>query len=339
MIHKQENILSSEKSRKTILELISYDTEVYEKYENLSMDSLLEKIVPERINWINVDGFYDLSLIEKLQSRFNLHTLLIEDILDDQRPKLEVYDDCLFLTMKMLYSINGVEIEYEQISFVLGPHYLISFQQKEGDLFDPFRDRIKLDQGRVRKKRADYLFYRLMDIIVDNYYTILNSIGDQIEDIEESIHDDKTEVTFQRIQNLKKELIYLRRAVYPLRDTLSPLLKDRNDFIEEENIRFFDDVYDHVVHLMDSLDTYKDLTSSLMDVHINTLNNQLNKVIKVLTVISTIFIPLTFIVGIYGMNFKHMPELDWAEGYPLVWLIMVVLTVGMLGYFRYKKWF
>jgi magnesium transporter len=191
----------------------------------------------------------------------------------------------------------------------------------------------------VRKKKADYLLYRLIDIIVDNYYNVLDAIGNQIEEIEENLNEEKSEHTFQRIQKLKKELIFLRKAVYPLRDALSKLVKDKSDFIEEENLRYFDDVYDHVVHLLDSLDTYQDLTSSLMDIHINTQNNQLNKVIKVLTIISTIFIPLTFIVGVYGMNFRHFPELEWTYGYPLIWTVMLVLAIGMLGYFRFKKWF
>ncbi|MDH4057299.1 MAG: magnesium and cobalt transport protein CorA, partial [Cyclobacteriaceae bacterium] len=248
MTHTPIDSDSNRKQENAILELIIYDGTHYEKLDKLTIDALLEKINPNQISWINVDGFYDLSIIEKLQARFNLHTLLIEDVLDDQRPKSEEYDDYFFLTMKMLYSINEVQIEYEQISFVLGNNYLISFQQKEGDLFDGFRDRIRLDQGRVRKKKADYLLYRLIDIIVDNYYTILDSIGDQIDEIEESLLNDHSDVTFQRIQKLKKELIYLRRAVYPLRDTLSAVVKDRSDFIEEENLRYFDDVYDHIVH-------------------------------------------------------------------------------------------
>lgn len=322
-----------------ILELISYDREHYEKTEGLALEELLKKINPDRINWVNVDGLFDTTITDKLQAHFNLHALLIDDVLNDQRPKTEEYDDCLFFTLKMLYSINGENIEYEQISFVLGNHYLISFQEKEGDLFDFFRERIRLDQGRVRKKKADYLLYRLIDIIVDNYYHVLEAIGNQIEEIEDNLSENQSEHTFQRIQKLKKELIFLRKAVYPLRDALSKLVKDEGDFIEEENIRFFADVYDHVVHLIDSLDTYKDLTSSLMDIHINTQNNQLNKVIKVLTIISTIFIPLTFIVGVYGMNFKHFPELEWTYGYPFIWGIMLVLALGMLAYFRFKKWF
>jgi magnesium transporter len=339
MTPKQDKTDSPGVTQLTILELIRYNREAYEKIDNAPLDALLEKISPDRVNWINIDGLYDLAITEKIQSHFNLHALLIDDVLNDQRPKSEDYDDCLYFTMKMLYSINGDQIEYEQISFVLGNHYLITFQQKEGDLFDGFRERIRLDQGRVRKKNADYLLYRLIDIIVDNYYTILDAIGDQIEEIEESLGESHSEHTFRKIQTLKKELIYLRKAVYPLRDALSSLVKDHTEFIEEDNVRFFDDVHDHVVHLIDSLDTYKDLTSSLMDIHMNTQNNQLNKVIKVLTIISTIFIPLTFVVGVYGMNFKYMPEIDWPWGYLMVWVLMLMMTGGMIGYFRYKKWF
>jgi magnesium transporter len=328
-----------EKPSSPILEIISYTLEEYEKHTVQSLDELVEKVKPKQVNWINLDGLHDPLLMDQIQNQFNLHALLIDDVLNDQRPKAEEYDDYIFFTMKMLYSINGTRIEYEQISFVLGDNYLITFQQKEGDLFDAFRERIRLNQGRVRKKKADYLLYRLIDIIVDNYYTILDAIGDQIEDIEESLYENQSEHTFQRIQTLKKELIYLRKAVYPLRDALSTLLKDKVDLIDEENSRFYDDVYDHVVHLIDSLDTYKDLTSSLMDIHINTLNNQLNKIIKVLTIISTIFIPLTFIVGVYGMNFKYMPELNWPFGYAMVWIVMIVMTLGMLAFFWFKKWF
>ncbi|MBX2955092.1 MAG: magnesium/cobalt transporter CorA [Cyclobacteriaceae bacterium] len=339
MAKQETDQQNAPKPNRVILELIGYDREHYEKADDLTIDDIIQRIKPNRVNWINVDGLYDSSIIEKIQSHFNFHSLLMEDVIQDQRPKVEEYDDYLFFTLKMLYSINGGEIEYEQISFVLGSHYLICFQEKEGDLFDHFRERIRLDQGRVRKKKADYLLYRLIDIIVDNYYNVLDAIGEQIEEIEESLHNEHSEHTFQRIQNLKKELIYLRKAVYPLRDALSTLLKDKNELIEEENERFFDDIYDHVVHLLDSLDTYKDLTSSLMDIHINTQNNQLNKVIKVLTIISTIFIPLTFIVGVYGMNFRNMPEIDWEYGYPFTWAIMILMTLGMLSYFRFKKWF
>jgi len=339
---KQRPVPRPPSDSKVILELIAYNKTVYEKYDNLSAEELLQKIRPDRVNWINMDGLEDKHTIKAIQEHFNLHALLIEDILDDQRPKAEEYDDYLFFTLKMLYRIKQGTIEYEQISFVLGHNYLVSFQEKEGDLFDQFRERIRLDQGRVRKKGADYLLYRLIDIIVDNYYTVLDSIGERIEIIEDSFSHhlrEKQEYTFQRIQRIKKELIYLRKAVYPLRDALSNLLKEESSFIEEENFRYFSDIYDHVIHLTDSIDTYKDLTSGLMDLYINTQNTQLNQVIKVLTIISTIFIPLTFIVGVYGMNFDYMPELRWHYGYGLVWGIMILLSLVMLSYFKIKKWF
>jgi magnesium transporter len=337
---KQRPVHRPAPDSKVILELIAYNKTEYEKFDNLSAEELVQKIHPERVNWINLDGLHDKQTIKVIQEYYNLHALLIEDILDDQRPKAEEYDDYLFFTLKMLYRIKQGTIEYEQISFVLGHNYLLSFQEKEGDLFNHFRERIRLDQGRVRKKGADYLLYRLIDIIIDNYYSVLDSIGERIEIIEDSFSQPMREkYVFQRIQRIKKELIYLRKAVYPLRDALSKVLKDESAFIEEGNLRYFNDVYDHVIHLTDSVDTYTDLTSGLMDLHINTQNTQLNQVIKVLTIISTIFIPLTFIVGVYGMNFDYMPELRWHYGYGLIWGVMLLLVMVMLTYFKIKKWF
>jgi len=216
---------------------------------------------------------------------------------------------------------------------------LISFQEKEGDLFGSLRDRIRLDQGRIRKQKADYLLYRLVDIIVDNYYVVLDSIGQQIEQIEDDIYKDSNGQEFRKIQRLKKELIYLRKALYPLRDAMSKLVKDDSGFIDSANTRFFSDVYSHVAHLIDSLDTYKDLTSGLMDIYINTLNTRMNEVMKVLTIISTIFIPLTFIVGVYGMNFDFMPELHLEWGYGYVWIGMLLMVITLIWYFKYRKWF
>lgn len=322
-----------------ILEIIIYDKDSYVRYADLSIDDILKKIHPEKVNWINLDGLSDQVIIEKIKSHFSFHSLLIDDVLNDQRPKAEEYDDYLFFTLKMLHSINGGHIDYEQISFVLGSNYLVSFQEKEGDLFDAFRDRIRLDQGLVRKKKADYLLYRLIDIIVDNYYTVLDNIGEQLETIEDKIYRNPSEENFYKIQALNKELIFLRKAVYPLREAVSLLVKNEYGFIKEENYRFYTDVYDHVMHLVDSQDTYRDLISNLTDIHINSLNTRLNEVMKVLTVISTIFMPLTFIVGVYGMNFEFMPELRWKYSYYVVWGIMLVMAAGMLRFFKFKKWF
>ena len=324
---------------KVILELIQYNEQSFQKYDDLPITELLGFIKRDQVNWINLDGLQDTSIIQKIGEHFALHSLMLEDITNEHQPKAEEYEDYLFFTLKMLYRIEDNIIDYEQISFVLGKDYLLSFQEKDGDLFGPFRERIRLDQGRVRKKKADYLLYRLIDIIVDNYYSVLDNIGQQIEDIEEAVYNNPSSKEFQRIQRLKKELIYLRKALYPLRDALSKLIKDESGFIESDSARYFADVYDHVVHLIDSLDTYKDLTSGLMDIHINTLNIRMNEIIKVLTIFSTIFMPLTFIVGVYGMNFEFMPELHSPWGYPITWIVMILMTFVMVGYFKLKKWF
>jgi magnesium transporter len=323
---------------KVILELITYNRDSYERYTDLPIDQLLTKIRPENINWINLDGLSDKSTIEKIQSYFCLHSLLIDDILYDQRPKTEEYEDHLFMTMKMLYKITNPEIDYEQISFVLGKNFLLSFQQKEGDLYEGFRERIRLDQGKVRKKKSDYLLYRLIEMSVESYYNILDNIAEQIETIEVEIRENASQNTFRKVQQLKKELIFLHKALYPLREAVSRLSKAESNFIEEENSRYFSDINDHVVHLIDLLDTYRDLAAGLADFHINMQNQRLNEVIRVLTIISTIFMPLTFIVGIYGMNFDNLPELHWRYGYYEVLGVMGFITVSMIAFFKYKKW-
>jgi magnesium transporter len=324
---------------KVILELIAYNRELHERTNNIPIDELLKKIDPNKVNWINMDGMGDLTIVEKLQSHFCFDALTLDDVINDQRPKSEEYDDYLFFTLKMLYRIEGDKIDYEQISFILGTNYLISFQEKEGDLFDAFRERIRLDQGKVRKMKADYLMYRLIDIIVDNYYTVLDNIGTQMDEIEDCIYTDSAEEAFKKIQSIKKELIFLRKAVYPLREALSRVIKGETSFVQEENLRYFSDVYDHTVHVIDTLETYKDLTASLLDIHMNTMNNRMSEVMKLLAVITTIFIPLTFIAGIYGMNFDWMPELRSTWGYPIVLGIMALIAAGMVYYFKRKKWF
>lgn len=322
-----------------ILELIKYDRTSVARYDNLEVSELLSKLEEDKVNWINIDGLNNQDVIDKVQEHFALHPLLIEDVVADQRPKSEEYENHLFFTMKMLYRIDGMQIDYEQISFVLGSNFLISFQEKEGDLFDGFRGRIQQDVGKVRKKNADYLLYRLIDINVDSYYTVLDKIGDIIDQIEEDAYENPSNRSFNQIQALKKEIIFLRKALYPLREAVGRIAKGESEYIADECIRYYADVYDHIAHLIDSLDTYKDLTAGLLDIHINAMNTKMNEVMKVLTVISTIFMPLTFIVGVYGMNFHFMPELDWKYGYLAVWGVMAIIFFGMLAFFRRKKWF
>ncbi len=326
---------------KVILELISYDETTFNSRENLPIDELLDQCDLKLINWINVDGLSDGELIKKISKKFDLHYLLTEDILNtDHQPKADEYEKHLFFTLKMLYRIDGQNnIDYEHISFVLGKNYVLSFQEKEGDIFNSLRNRIKQDTNIIRKRGADYLLYRLIDTIVDSYYSVLENIGHQVEVIEESISSNPTVVDFQRIQKLRKEFIYLRKVVYPLREALNKVVKNEDGFIEDRNVKYFTDVYDHVIHLIDSLDTYKDLTSTLMDLYMNTINYKMNEVMKLLTIITTIFIPLSFIAGIYGMNFDVMPELRWSWGYYGVLGLMGAIFILMIIYFKHKKWF
>ncbi len=326
---------------KVILELISYTENSYDFKDNIAIDDLLQQCDLTRINWINVDGLSDGDLIKKISKKFDLHYLLLEDIQNaDHQPKADEYENHLFFTLKMLYRIDGHNnIDYEHISFVLGKNYVLSFQEKEGDIFDSLRNRIKQDTNIIRKRGADYLLYRLIDSIVDSYYSVLENIGKQIEEIEDSISNNPTVEDFQRIQKLRKEFIYLRKVVYPLREALNKVVKNEDGFIEERNVKYFSDVYDHVIHLIDSLDTYKDLTSTLMDLYMNTINYKMNEVMKLLTMITTIFIPLSFIAGVYGMNFHIMPELRWAWGYYGVLGLMGVIFILMIIYFKHKKWF
>ncbi|MBN8650749.1 MAG: magnesium/cobalt transporter CorA [Cytophagales bacterium] len=328
------------KPTKGILELISYNENSVTMHNDIPIEELLEKCDNRQISWINVDGLTDQDLIQKISKHFELHYLLVEDLLNtDHQPKADEFEDHLFFTLKMLYRIEGQSIDYEHISFVLGKNYLLSFQEKEGDIFDNLRNRIKQDSGIIRKRGADYLLYRLIDAIVDSYYSVLESIGRRVEEIEDNISSNATELDFIEIQKLRKEFIYLRKVVYPLREALNKVIKNEDGFIEERNEKYFSDVYDHVIHLIDSLDTYKDLTSTLMDLYMNTINYRMNEVMKLLTVITTIFIPLSFIAGVYGMNFHNMPELQTQNGYYVVLIAMGVIFIAMIGYFKYKKWF
>lgn len=327
-------------SSNIILEMISFNEKSFSRVENIPIDEILQKCDRQSINWINIDGLSEVSIIKKVGEHFNLHYLLLDDIMNtDHRPKVDEYDDHLFLTMKMLYRMEGDEIDYEHISFVLGKDFLLSFQEKEGDIFNNLRERIKNDTGIFRKRGADYLLYRLVDTIVDSYYTILENVGYKVEALEENISTNPTIEDFRQIQELKKEFIYLRKVVYPLREALNKILKNEYGFIEKNTLKYYSDVYDHVIHLIDSLDTYKDLTSTLMDLYMNTINYKMNEVMKLLTIITTIFIPLSFVAGIYGMNFENMPELTWHYGYYEVLGIMGIIFIGMIFYFRFKKWF
>ncbi len=331
--------IGPKKTEKQLVELIQYDNKELIETDSNETSVILDKFDPGKVNWINIDGLHNINLIQELGNFFHLSPLMLEDILNtEQRPKLDEYDGVLFLPMKALNTLSGNEIQYEQISFVLGQNYILSFQEKEGDLFDQLRTRISDPANRVRSKNADYLFYRLIDTVVDNYYIVMEHIGEQIENIEEEVYLNPSSKTMQRIQDVKKELIILRKSLYPIREAIASLLRNDYKVIQPENRTFFNDVYDHIIQLIDMFETYRDLISNLMDMYMSTISNKMNEIMKVLTIISTIFIPLSFIAGVYGMNFQHMPELGWKYGYYAILGLMLAILTGMLLYFRSKKW-
>ncbi|MCL6472265.1 MAG: magnesium/cobalt transporter CorA [Firmicutes bacterium] len=293
------------------------------------------------VTWINVDSAQDVDVVEKLGNCYGIHPLVLEDILNtDQRPKLEDYGDYLYIVIKMLYYRNCRKgIIAEQISLILGPNFLISFQEGiEGDIFDPIRERLRVGNSRIRKMGADYLAYALVDSVVDSYFGILEGLGDDIEALEDELVTNPDRETLHTIHDLKREMIYLRRSVWPLREVINSMGRGESLLIHESTKLFLRDVYDHTIQVIDTVETYRDMLSGMLDIYLSSVSNRLNEVVKVLTIISTIFIPLTFLVGVYGMNFKYMPEISSPYGYPAVWIVMVLVAIGMLIYFRRRKW-
>lgn len=330
------------KNEKVTIHLIDYSENSFEEriIEDIE-DCAIYKDKPT-VSWINIEGIHDTKIIEKTGKLFRIHPLLLEDILNiNQRPKAEDFDDYLFFTLKMLhYDKAKKEISFEQVSFVLGKYHVISFQEGlEGDLFDSIRDRLKANKGTIRKKGADYLAYLLIDAIVDNYYEVIEQLDETIEELETSIMEGRTNHGIAHIQKLKKDLIYLRKSIYPLREAISYLLKGESGLIQAGTLRYFRDIYDHTIYVFENLETYRDILTGLLDVYLSSLSNKMNVVMKTLTIISTIFIPLTFIVGVYGMNFDFFPELHWKWSYPIVWLVMISLSLCMVIYFKRKRWF
>jgi len=311
-----------------------------EDLSQLDVAQIAATVTPQSVTWVNLDGLHDVKLIEALGSAFGLHPLILEDILNtDHRPKLEVGENCLFLVAKMLtlHPASG-EILSEQISLVIGPGYVLSFQEKPGDLFDSLRQRIYADQGRVRKMGADYLAYRLLDTIVDHYFVILEQMGEQIETLEEELLAKPDRLLLHRIHLAKREMILLRRAVWPLREVISGLQRDDSGNMTPAVQPFLRDLYDHTIQIIDTAETYRDVITGLLDLYLSSISNRMNEIMKVLTIMSTLFIPLTFLVGVYGMNFDYLPELHWRWSYFALWGVMLGCVGGMFVFFRRKGW-
>ena len=332
--------IGEKKTEKTRIRLIDYNEDHLEEKDLESIEECFPYKDTPTVTWINVDGIHEVDVVDKIGKHFDLHPLVQEDILNtDHRPKLEDHENYLFLILKMLtYDNTEKELKMEQVSLIIVPAFVLSFQESEGDVFDSVRERLRKAKGRIRKMGPDYLAYALADAIVDNYFVVLEKIGEEIESLEDELITEPGTETVESIHNLKRELIFLRKSVWPLREAIVGLEKGDSDLIQDKTAVYLRDVYDHTIQVIDTIETFRDMVSGMLDVYLSSLSNKMNQVMKVLTIIATIFIPMTFIAGIYGMNFKFMPELEWHWGYLFSWAIMILIGLSMVVYFKKKKW-
>lgn len=323
------------------LKLIQYNEEQFNVVDSEDLKEILTQCNEGKVNWINISALHDVELIQQVGDHFNLHPLMLEDIVNvDQRPKIEEFEEYLFLTLKMLTLVKG-RIKHEHVSLVLMEHFVISFQEREGDVFGNVRERIFTERGRIRKKGADYLFYALTDAVVDNYYRITDHMNAELSKLEMELIDEESEGRdpIKKIVRYKNRVAELRRMLYPLNDALNRLIKGDMPFMEEGTRHYIDDVTDHIGHILQTVDMQREMLLSFTDLHMSIISNRMNIVMKILTVVASIFIPLTFIAGVYGMNFEYMPELHWKYSYPIVLLVMVASGAIMFVYMKNKKWF
>lgn len=323
------------------LSVINYDEVNFQEKAVNSIEEVFSFRREPSITWLNVDGVHQPEIIEQVGKSFGLHPLVAEDIASTgQRPKMEDFDDYIFVVLRMLMFDEKVnETKTEQVSILFGRDFVVSFQERaSGDVFDPIRERLRSNKGKIRKMGADYLAYSLIDAIVDNYFVILEKLGETIEDVEDKLVTNPTSETLHKIHDLKREMIFLRKSVWPLREVINKLGRSESELINASTCVYMRDVYDHTVQVMDSVETFRDMLSGMLDIYLSSLSNRMNEVMKVLTVISTIFIPLTFVVGLYGMNFRHMPELEQTWGYPVILILMFAVALLMVVYFRRRKW-
>lgn len=319
--------------------LIDYSGDQFEEKQISDIEECFPYRDKKTVTWINVEGLHDIELIERLGRHFGLHPLTLEDVLNcGQRPKLEDYGNYHFMVMKSLY-IKDEELEVEQISFFLSGTYVITLQEVPGDSFEAVRERIRHGKGQIRKMGPDYLLYALMDALVDEFFPVLEAYGERVEELEDEVIDKPTPEILNEIHRIKRELLLVRRTAWPEREVINALQREEAHLIRPETRVFLRDCYDHTIQVIDMVETYRDLASGLLEVYLSSASNRLNEVMKVLTIISTIFIPLNFIAGLYGMNFHRMPELDWRFGYPMALGIMAVVGISLVLYFRRKGWF
>ena len=333
--------LGRSKTGATKVDLVEYDDARLEKRQITSLESCLVRKPSPAVTWINVDGLEDLQVLQHFGECYGIHPLVLEDILaTDQRPKAADYGDYLYVVLKMIVlDDKSGEIKSEQVSLVLGQNYLISFQEGlEGDVFEQVRVRLANEKARLRLMGPDFLLHALLDVIVDHYFLVLEKLADRIEEIEDELIENPTTATVHAIYQLKRQMLFLHKAVWPLREAVSGLQRRDSRLIQDTTVIYLRDLYDHTVQVLDTLETLREMLSGMLDIYLSSVSNRLNEVMKVLTIIATIFMPLSFLVGLYGMNFKYMPELEWHYGYALVLLLSASIAGGMLIYFRRKRW-
>ena len=331
--------IGDQKTDRAEITLTQFDEETFDQRQAATVGECFPFQPTPTITWLNVDGLHRVDVLENLGARVGLHPLISEDILNtDQRPKLEDHDDHLFLVLKALYLDGQGELEIEQVSIVVGERYVLSFQEKPDDVFHPIRDRLASGKGRIRRMGADYLAYSLVDTIVDGYFGLLERLGERIGFLEDDLIAEPTSETLREIHVLKREMIHLRRSVWPLREIIGGLERSESPLIQESTRPYLRDVYDHTIQIIDVIETYRDMLSGMLDMYLSSISNSMNAVMKVLTIIGTIFIPLTFLAGVYGMNFRHMPELEWTWSYPALWIVMLAIAITMVAFFRRRRW-
>ncbi|WP_430411753.1 magnesium/cobalt transporter CorA [Kordia sp.] len=333
--------LGDKENLETVLEVHEYTTDEYSTHETKQVKKIFDVKGNNRVTWINVNGLNKAKDITKIGEYFKLHPLILEDIVNtNQRPKIDEYENYIFIVLKMLYqSKQNNELLIEHISIIIGHDYVLTFQETEEDIFDAIRERFKNQQSRLRNAGADYLAFLLMDAIIDNYAVVIEMFGSKVEHTEDELFLENSREGISRdIQYLKQDLLRLRRNILPSREVISRIVKLESKIITTKTHDYLKDLQDHILQINDNIDLYREMVWGLMDMHMTTMSNKMNGIMKVLTIISTIFIPLTFIVGVYGMNFDNMPELHSKHGYFILWGIMVVLFIALLIFFRRKKW-
>ena len=326
-----------QKVQKAKLSLIEYSSETFKETEVTSLAEV--QIDPNHITWLNLDGLHETDLIADIGLKFSIHPLVLEDCLNvHQRPKIDQYDEYIYIVMRMLTYGNEAVPANEQISLILGRNFIITFQERPSSIFHQLIDRLRNAKGRLRKQPADYLLYHLLDVIVDNYFLVLDGVSELVEKYDQAVLHGLQADDYNELHRQKRSLVALRKWIAPSREVINTILKDDADLISEQMMIYFNDLQDHIIQVVDLLDVQREILNDISNVHISLLTQRTNEVMKILTMITSIFVPLTFVVGVYGMNFHNMPELTWTYGYQGTWLLMLVIALIMLIYFRQQKW-